>query len=77
MYLTLSFDCLIKKCSINSQKHDNPNEKTIPETLVLFLGNYQMIELPGSRWAGPPGQRGRPPWGPEVIEYYSNTQTNK
>ncbi|PVD20540.1 hypothetical protein C0Q70_18696 [Pomacea canaliculata] len=30
-------------------------------------GNYQMIELPGTRWAVPPGLQGRPPWAPEVI----------
>lgn len=25
-----------------------------------------MIELPGTRWAVPPGLQGRPPWAPEV-----------
>lgn len=29
-----------------------------------------MIELPGTRWAVPPGLQGRPPWAPEVRVFY-------
>lgn len=28
-----------------------------------------MIELPGTRWAVPPGLQGRPPWAPEVTVF--------
>ena len=57
---------------LQSQALDDNFLNNFCDTVVTFdicdplAGNYQMIELPGQRWNGPPGHMGHPPWGPEV-----------